>query len=184
MHSESSFKDGKMVSVKSEIFDPTKMDPHTKTSHPRNKIGSSMMVMDDISARGDLHSRRVIEGSSSVISEETEDQNQANIKNSSECEMFQNVKLGKKLGEGAYGQVFQALNKKNHRLIVVKKIPVAEHIACQKSKKSKDALNEIHMLTNLNHPNIVKYHDSCLHLENDTPQIHIYMEYMNQGSIK
>ena len=83
--------------------------------------------------------------------------------------MFQNVKLGKKLGEGAYGQVFQALNKKSHRLIVVKKIPVAEHIAYQKSKKSKDALNEIDMLTILEHPNIVKYHDSCLHLENDTP---------------
>ena len=60
------------------------------------------MVMDDISARGDLDSRRIHEGSS-AISEEIEEQNQANIKRSSECEMFQNVKLGKKLGEGAYG---------------------------------------------------------------------------------
>lgn len=95
-----------MASVKSEIFDPAKIDPHTRTTHARNQRGTSMMVMDDISARGDLHSRRILEGSSSTISEEIDDQNQANIKRSSECQMFQNVKLGKKLGEGAYGQVF------------------------------------------------------------------------------
>ena len=44
-----------------------------------------MMVMDDISARGDLHSRRILEGSSSAISEEIEEEPQANIKLSSEC---------------------------------------------------------------------------------------------------
>lgn len=40
------------------------------------------------------------------------------------------------------------------------------------------------MLTKLEHPNIVKYHDSCLHVEDKgLTEIHIYMEYMNQGSI-
>lgn len=48
--------------------------------------------------------------------------------------MFKYVKLGKKLGEGAYGQVFQGLSTKDHEFIVVKKIPVPEHIAQQKSK--------------------------------------------------
>ena len=41
--------------------------------------------------------------------------------------MFKFVKLGKMLGEGAYGQVFQALSAK--KFIVVKKIPLPEHIA-------------------------------------------------------
>lgn len=37
------------------------------------------------------------------------------------------------------------------------------------------------MLTKLEHENIVKYYDSCL--ENDN-EILIYMEYMNQGSLR
>ena len=76
--------------------------------------------------------------------------------------MFKYVKLGKKLGEGAYGQVFQGLSTKDHEFIVVKKIPVPEHIAQQKSKQSKEILNEIDTLSKLEHPNIVKYYDSCL----------------------
>jgi serine/threonine protein kinase len=50
------------------------------------------------------------------------------IREAVDCEMFKFVKLGKKLGEGAYGQVFQALSTKDHKFIVVKKIPVPEHI--------------------------------------------------------
>jgi serine/threonine protein kinase len=56
------------------------------------------------------------------------------IRESAECDMFKFVKLGKKLGEGAYGQVYQALSTKDHKFIVVKKIPVPEHITSQKSK--------------------------------------------------
>ena len=37
------------------------------------------------------------------------------------------------------------------------------------------------MLTKLEHENIVKYYDSCI--ENDN-EILIYMEYMNQGSLR
>jgi len=58
------------------------------------------------------------------------------------------------------------------------------------------------MLSRLEHPNIVKYFDSCLYRKNieDKPEtqpvdpkeespkiiseIHIYMEYMNKGSIR
>ena len=51
------------------------------------------------------------------------------IKKAEDCEMYRIVKLGKKLGEGAYGQVFQALLQRDHKFIVVKKIKVASHIA-------------------------------------------------------
>ena len=108
------------------------------------------------------------------------------LKIASDCEMFNIIKLGKQLGEGAYGCVFQALWPKHHKFIVVKKIRVAEHIAKMRSKQSQEALNEIQMLTNLHHPNIVKYFDSCLNKGEDdgSHEIHIYMEYMNQGSIR
>lgn len=66
------------------------------------------------------------------------------------------------------------MSLKNHKFIVVKKIKVPENI-------SQDSLNEIDMLTKLEHENIVKYYDSCI--ENDN-EILIYMEYMNQGSLR
>ena len=53
-----------------------------------------------------------------------------------------------------------------------------------KNKESMDTLSEISMLSKLNHPNIVKYYDSCVFILSDTHEIHIYMEYMNQGSIR
>jgi mitogen-activated protein kinase kinase kinase len=77
------------------------------------------------------------------------------IKQSGDCEMFNRIKLGKKLGEGAYGSVYQALSLSDHKFIVVKKIRVPDNI-------SKDSLNEIDMLSKLEHQNIVKYYDSCL----------------------
>jgi len=52
-----------------------------------------------------------------------------------------------------------------------------------KNKESLDTLSEIGMLSKLTHPNIVKYYDSCVFCKEDTNEIHIYMEYMNQGSI-
>lgn len=63
-----------------------------------------------------------------------------------------------------------------------------EHITSQKSKQSKIALNEINMLSKLEHPNIVKYYDWCITRQTveDKPsaEMLIYMEYMNQGSIR
>jgi hypothetical protein len=60
-----------------------------------------MMFMEDISARG-ARSKRSNRSSSG------DDQNtqRGQIKLSKDCEMFKFVKLGKKLGEGAYGEVF------------------------------------------------------------------------------
>jgi serine/threonine protein kinase len=44
----------------------------------------------------------------------------------------------------------------------------------------KNLEREIALLKNLKHPNIIKYHDSCM--PNDT-DVNIYMEFMAGGSI-
>ena len=44
-------------------------------------------------------------------------------------DMFKYVKLGKKLGEGAYGEVYQGLSTKDHEFIVIKKIPVPKQLS-------------------------------------------------------
>ena len=122
------------------------------------------MVMEDISARG-AKSRRSNFSHNSSSDEEGKTTQRGKIKSSHHCEMFKFVKLGKKIGEGAYGEVFQALNTKDHKFIVVKKMPIPDNM------KNKDAVDEIDMLTKLEHPNIVKYHDSCLHKAGDHTEI-------------
>ena len=119
--------------------------------------GSSMMIAEDISARGDQQSFREMLQSmdKEEDDEDTPSKAKGQIKQSQDCEMFNRIKLGKKLGEGAYGSVYQALSLRDHKFIVVKKIRVPDNI-------SKDALNEIDMLSKLEHHNIVKYYDSCL----------------------
>ncbi len=76
--------------------------------------------------------------------------------------------MGELLGEGAYGQVFKALNLLDGKFLAVKimKIPnyvagdkKSEHIMCKLEK-------EITLLKNLSHPNIVQYYDSCVSLNN------------------
>lgn len=84
--------------------------------------GSSMMVIEGISARGRRSNR------SSSGDETSRNTERGKIKTSEQCEMFKFVKLGKLLGEGAYGQVYQALQTRDHKFIVVKKIPIPEHI--------------------------------------------------------
>ena len=62
---------------------------------------------DQYSARGD-HQDSNRDHSKEPTSASTKEggQVQTSIKDSEDCEMFKIVKLGKKLGEGAYGEVF------------------------------------------------------------------------------
>ena len=86
---------------------------------------------DFSSARGQhMESHRMLNGESEQISPRVgvrgqQDKAASKLKTAAECEMFKIVKLGKKLGEGAYGCVFQALWQQHHKFIVVKKIKVA-----------------------------------------------------------
>ena len=86
------------------------------------------------------------------------------------------------LGEGAYGQVFKALNLLDGNFLAVKIMKIPNYVAGD--KKCEQLMckleKEITLLKNLKQKSIVQYYDSCIVNES---QVNIYMEYMPGGSL-
>ena len=82
------------------------MDAYSQSLNQKDQMCSSIMMNNE--DKGDL-SRRVMDSDEDGEGERHDEQSldgdrqRGQIKNSDECEMFKYVKLGKKLGEGAYG---------------------------------------------------------------------------------
>lgn len=87
------------------------------------------------------------------------------------------------MGEGAYGQVFKALNLVNGNFLAVKVMKIPNYNP--NDRKSLQIMNklekEITLLKNLKHKNIVQYYDSCIVNESE---VNIFMEFMPGGSIQ
>jgi serine/threonine protein kinase len=66
---------------------------------------------------------------------------------------FEEIELLNKLGEGAYGSVYQARIIKTGETVAVKSIK----ITADEEGVSSTTLREMTILQNLDHPNIVKY---------------------------
>ena len=75
----------------------------------------------------------------------------------------------KKLGEGSYGEALLVRNKLTNMNFVIKKIKIAE----MQASEIDDSLKETRILSSLNNPNIIHYHD-CFY---DKQNIYIVMEY-------
>lgn len=85
-------------------------------------------------------------------------------------------KKGEMLGQGAFGVVYLGLNIDNGELMAVKQMATEEV-----SKRELSSLeNEIHLLRNLRHPNIVRYIGTELNPES----MSIFLEYVPGGSLK
>ena len=81
-----------------------------------------------------------------------------------------------KLGQGAYGWVYKALDKRNGDYVAIKAIPLVTEV----DPDSKKLASELHILNKLSgNSNIVSYKGSCV-LENE---IWIVLEYCDAGSI-
>jgi len=88
------------------------------------------------------------------------------------------AKLGDVIGEGAYGQVYKALNMDSGQFVAIKHINL-KNAHLNRSIDIKGLCQEIEVYQQLEHENIVKYIGAKM--EKDS--IYIYMEYMCGGSL-
>jgi serine/threonine protein kinase len=85
---------------------------------------------------------------------------------------YQAVKI---LGKGAFGQAYLIYHKDNKTYYVAKHV----NMSAMSSKQRKEAHNEINVLQQLQHPNIVRYVEFC----EEHPHLYIVMEYADGGDI-
>ncbi|XP_023645128.1 mitogen-activated protein kinase kinase kinase 3 isoform X3 [Capsella rubella] len=91
---------------------------------------------------------------------------------------FSKWKKGKFLGRGTFGQVYQGFNSEKGKMCAIKEVNVITDD--QTSKECLKQLNqEINLLSQLCHPNIVQYYGSELSEET----LSVYLEYVSGGSI-
>ncbi|KAI3713964.1 hypothetical protein L1987_72553 [Smallanthus sonchifolius] len=83
--------------------------------------------------------------------------------------------LGDEIGKGAYGRVYKGLDLENGDFVAIKQVSL-ENIA---QEDLNIIMQEIDLLKNLNHKNIVKYLGS---LKTKT-HLHIILEYVENGSL-
>ncbi|KAK3277926.1 hypothetical protein CYMTET_14101 [Cymbomonas tetramitiformis] len=82
---------------------------------------------------------------------------------------------GEIVGEGAFGKVRTARRKCDDTLVVIKEVSMAN----MSSKEKEDALTEVKILEDLDHTNIIQYHDCRI----DGNTLCIVMEYAEEGEL-
>ena len=87
-----------------------------------------------------------------------------------------------KLGAGAYGQVFRALHKKTGKFFAIKEICV-HYSSTNLAAKLEMLQQEVDILKNLSHPNIVEFRGCSRRTSENFEKIRIYMEYLPGGSL-
>ncbi|KAK7689843.1 hypothetical protein QCA50_006482 [Cerrena zonata] len=97
------------------------------------------------------------------------------LKNTPSSKLLNAYQLGDCLGKGAFGQVYRALNWATGETVAIKEIQLSN---IPKSEIGQ-IMSEIHLLKNLNHPNIVKYKG----FESTPEYLYIILEFCENGSL-
>lgn len=84
-------------------------------------------------------------------------------------------KILEKLGSGMYGEIFKVSRKRDNKVFVLKKVPL-DGLTVQQINLS---MSEHLVMRKLDHPNIVKFHESCV----DGRAIQIIMEHAPRGDL-
>lgn len=79
------------------------------------------------------------------------------------------------VGKGTFGQAILVQSKIDNNTYIIKQIEISNI----PEKERKEAMNEVKVLSSLQHPNIVKYVDSFT----DGGKLNIVMEYASQGDL-
>ncbi|KAF7195760.1 Cytokinesis protein sepH [Pseudocercospora fuligena] len=96
-------------------------------------------------------------------------------RNAKEVEGLKDYQLGQCLGRGAFGSVYQALNWSNGETVAIKQVRLSDMAKTELNV----IMQEIDLLKNLHHPNIVKYHGFV----KSADSLYIILEYCEQGSL-
>ncbi len=89
--------------------------------------------------------------------------------------------LGEKIGSGAFGQVYKVLNAETGELFAMKQVKLTQETSGNRQirKVVESLMQEIELMQELSHPNIVRYFGS----ERRDDTLNIFMEFVSGGSI-
>ena len=85
------------------------------------------------------------------------------------------------LGHGAFSQVLKVRSKKNSGIYAMKKINITKIF--RKYKKKKYFMNEVHLLKNLDHPNVIKCYKILKIKEGEEEFLYFIMEFLNNADL-
>jgi serine/threonine protein kinase len=92
------------------------------------------------------------------------------------CSKIEDYQLGQQIGKGAYAEVKESIHKKTGERVAIKQYDRYKLLDLQRKKQ---AIREIKILSKLEHPNIIKLHESI-----DTVKyVYLVMEYARGESL-
>jgi serine/threonine protein kinase len=83
--------------------------------------------------------------------------------------------IGEELGRGSSGKVYRALNKVAGQIVAIKEIPLVGI----SSAAAKAVQSEVELLHRLQHPQIVRFHETI----RTTEHLYVVLEYVENGSL-
>ena len=81
------------------------------------------------------------------------------------------------IGRGNFGKIYKIKRKSDNKILIWKEIDYNQ----MTEKEKEQIVNEVNILRELNHPNIVRYYDRIIDKKNS--KIYIIMEYCEGGDI-
>ena len=84
----------------------------------------------------------------------------------------------KDIGKGAFARVCLVKRKTDHSLYAMKRVKLAN----LNTKERENALNEVKILSSINHPNLIAFKEAFL--EDDSKILNLVMEYADDGDIE